>query len=425
MIVAEAPASPGQRILWLIHHFKGAHGQLNYPLLLHMRGPLNEERLQQAVNALVKRHEALRTTFGRSQGLLVQLIHEPAPLTITTTRVEPASELRLRQAISAETGHSIDPTTTPVRVTLWRLGPREHVLCVNTHHLLTDAWSCRVVLEELLLLLGGYADLPRQMWQYRHFVQWQRRRSVIDRQKADREYWNRQLTGVKAPALAYRTDQTLPPGASRTVTAELEVGSADWARIQQIARAEQTTPFTIMLSIYYALLYRESGDTDLAVSSPFANRARSEVMRTVGFFANMLVLRTSLTAGSTFAHLVRSTRATVNAALAHQAFAHFLPSAGRRPATERPVENVVFQMLPALPPPAKIGDLEINVLPPNIDSRFDLEFCVLPHHGGGAGILIQHSVEQLDNEISKRLLSGFISIMETLASGTDFPLTRS
>jgi hypothetical protein len=422
VIIAEVPASPGQRILWLLHHFRGGHGELNYPLLLHVRGPVNEERLQRAVNALVERHEALRTTFGRSHGLLMQLIHAPEPLPISIIRLEPASGSRLQQAIRAETGNPIDPTTTPMRLTLWSLGPDEHVLCINTHHLVTDAWSCRIVFNEFLLLLSGQEDLPAQGWQYRHFVQWQRRRSTIERQKADREYWNLQLTGVKAPALPSRAGPVREEDASRTMTAQLDVESGDWACIRRIARAEQATPFIVLLSIYYLLLYHETRDTDLAVCSPFANRARPEVMRTVGFFVNMLILRTALAAGSTFTQLIRSTQATVSAALAHQGFAHFLPSTGPRPAADR-VENVVFQMLPALPPPARIGDMEINVLPPSVDSRFDLEFCVLPHESGGR-ILVQSSAGQLDNALSQRLLSGFTSIMERLASGSDFPLLR-
>lgn len=420
MIIAEAPASPGQRILWLMNHYNAGNGRLNYPLLLRLRGPLDTGQLQHAIDTVIRRHESLRTTFGRSRGLLTQFIHEPRSQAITVKQCGPPSVPEPSEVVQAEVRSPIDPRSAPLRVTLWALAPDEHILCINAHHLVTDAWSCRVVLEELLQLLSRHPDLPRPGWQYRHFVQWQRRRATMERQKADREYWNRQLAGTRAPGLAYRAGQPPAAGAPCAETIQLDLGSEDWGRIRKTARAEQTTPFTVMLSIYYLLLHRESGDTDLAVSSPFANRVRPEVMRTVGFFANMLVLRTRLRNGSTFAHLIRNTSSTVNAALAHQAFAHFLPSAGPREDAGRRVENIVFQMLPELPPPARVGDLELSILPPGIDSRFDLEFSALPHHGG-LRVLIQCS-PSLPGGVGQRLAAGLGSVIGKLAAGPGFPV---
>jgi hypothetical protein len=406
-------------MLWLIEHYRGGQGQLNYPLLLRIKGPLDHARLQAAVDRLIARHEALRTTFARRRGLLTQLIHLPEPAVITTSRVEPATQAALWQLVQAEIGTPIDPRSGPVRVTLWTLNPAEHLLCFNAHHLVTDAWSCRIVVEELALALGGAPELPRLGWQYRHFVHWQRRKSAAVRQQADASYWQLRLDGARAPALSGQAPGAQPgepprPG-SRSV--ELDIDATAFAALRRLAQAEQTTPFAVLLSVYYALLHRESGDDDLAVASPFANRTRPEVMRTVGFFANLLVLRTTVRRGATFLDVLRGTRDTVSGALDHQAFAHFLPPAGEQPAA-RNVEDFIFQMLPELPPPMAAGDLEVEVLPPTVASRFDLELSVLPRRGG-LRALFQFSPHRIDEALADRLAAGYAELITAVAAGGD------
>jgi non-ribosomal peptide synthetase component F len=248
-------------------------------------------------------------------------------------------------------------------------------------------------------------------------VQWQRRKTTAGRQENDRDYWRQRLDGARAPDLEVRpqTGQAPRPGSK---SLQLDIDHEAWTAVRELARAEQTTPFGVLLSIYYAVIHRESGDADLSVASPFANRTRPEVMRTVGFFANLLVLRTRIQPGSTFLDLLHSTRSTVSEALAHQGFAHFLPPADEGGSGPRNIEDVIFQMLPELPAPITAGGLEIEVLPPMVASRFDLELSVLPWQGG-LRALFQYAPERLGDAVADRLAAGCAEMVRRVRTGAD------
>jgi hypothetical protein len=381
MILHEEPGSVAQRMLWLVGRYRGGQGNLNYPLLLRLTGRTDPTALGRAVDRLVARHETLRTTFARRGGLLTQLVHAPEPVTIHRVRV-PGGDLE--RHVRDEVTRPIDPTVSPIRVTLWTTADDDHTLCLNAHHLATDAWSCRLLVEELLLLLGGAEALPAVEWQYRHYVRWLRRQTTADRMAAEVDHWCRRLAGAR-PLLADPPPGTSPAGgaapdeppASQTV--RLDLGEAASEDLRQLARRQHTTPFAVLLALYCRALALELGHTDLAVASPFANRARREVTRTVGFFANLLVLRTRTGGADSLAELVRRTTETVDAARAHQSVPyHALPSGpdGQRAAG---LERVVFQLLPELPAPVTAGQTRIEVLPPELASRFDLELAVLAH----------------------------------------------
>jgi len=419
LIAHDGPVSVGQRMLWLIEHYRGGHGRLNYPLLLRIRGELDPGALQSAVDQLVVRHEGLRTTFVRRRGLLTAQVHHPSPVPIRLVRPASPSPDVLWQSIHEEIHTSIDPKSAPLRVTLWSPAATDHIACINAHHLVTDAWSCRVLVDELAALLGGERNLPRPGWQYRHFVHWQRRKTTLARQELDREYWQRQLAGARGPALPWLAGAE-PSSRPVNKTREVDVGTATWDRVRELARSEQTTPFAVLLSIYYAALYRESGDADLAVASPFANRTRPEVMGTVGFFANLLVLRCRIPREGTFLSLLRQARTTTAEALAHQGFTHFVPPAADGTGAGN-VQDIIFQMLPGLPPPLTAGSLRIEVLPPVVASRFDLEMSVISRPGG-LRVLFQYAPHRIEDPLADRLASSTSEMLRRLATDPQFRL---
>jgi hypothetical protein len=406
MIQYEELASVGQRMVWLIGHYRGDRGRLNYPLFLRLRGPLDTTAARRAVDLLVARHEALRTTFARRRGLLTQLVHAPGPVPVAEIDLPPD---RVADEARREAANSIDPSRSPIRVTLWRVAERDHLLCLNAHHLVTDAWSCRLLTDELLQLLGDAGPLPRVPWQYRHFVRWQRRGSTAARMAAAGEYWRGRLAGVRRPDV-WRADR--PAGQSRAGTRTISIGIGRPAaeQVLQIARRERMTPFTVLLAAYYRALYRVTGQTDLCVAAPFANRIRPETARTVGLFANLVMLRTRIDADLAFADLLRRTASTVTEAVAHQDFPYFLLPSDAPGARADRLDDVVFQMVPELPEPFSVGDLQVEVVPPELDSRFGLELVVVPHPNG-FDVRLQYAEDRVDGDLAGRLAGEYAALV--------------
>jgi Condensation domain len=420
MIQHEELASVGQRMVWLIGHYRGDQGRLNYPLLLRLRGPLDPRTVRHAVDRLVARHEALRTTFARRRGLLTQLVHAPDPVPVTELDL-PAD--RVEDETRREVADSIDPSRAPIRVTLWRIARQDHLLCLNAHHLVTDAWSCRVLTHELLRLLGDAGPLPPVPWQYRHFVRWQRRASTAARMAAAGEYWRGQLAGVRRPEV-WRTDPgpadraTAVRAGNRTIA--IGIGRAGGERVHELARRERTTPFAVLLAAYYLALYGVTGQQDLCVAAPFANRTRPEIAQTVGLFANLVMLRTRLDPDLSFVDLLRRTGSTVNQATAHQDFPYFqLPSDAPGARADR-LDDVVFQMVPDLPEPFDLGNLQVEVMPPELDSRFGLELIVVPHPNG-FHVRLQYAEDRVAGEVARRLAEEYAIVVDRI---TEAPRNR-
>jgi hypothetical protein len=413
--VREEPASIGQRMLWLVDHHRGEQGALNYPVLVRVRGPLQAAGLAAALEQVAARHETLRTTFARRRGLLTQLIHEPAAVPVAECDLAHAHDpgAALRRALAEEVGERIDPAAAPLRVTLWRLAPDDHVACLNLHHLVTDAWSCGILLDDLLQALRGGAALPRVAWQYRHYVRWQRGQLAADRLRPHRDYWRARLADLQFSALPLG-DQVMA-GLAGSGTARAVIGSAAVAGLRRLARDHQTTLFTVMLSAYYALLHRITGGTDVAIASLFANRTRSEIMRTVGFFANLVILRTRFERGATFASLLGRAHATVAEARSHQHYPYYLLSQNELRAGTRRADEVVFQMLPEIPAPAVIGAMEVEVLLAEVASRFDLELAVVPR-GDSLDVLLQHSRGRVDGAWAAGFVAAYASLAADVAA---------
>lgn len=409
MATETVPASIGQRLLAMIGHYRPDLGALNCPVLCRLRGPLDRSALRASLDGLTARHEALRTTFaGRGRGL-TQHVHAARGVDITEIDVT-AGELD--EAIAAELVRPIDVTDWPTRATLWRAGPEDHVLCFNAHHLITDAWSCGLAFTELRSGYGG-AVLRPPTWQYRDFVEWQQTLLAgtgLDRQRA---YWARQLAGLELPKLPYRTPR--PGERPGVVRADLSPAVADGLRA--LARTHRTTLFTVALAVYYAVLRDVCGQDDLAVASLFANRSRREAQGTVGFLANMVVLRAKLGSAAGTSELVRATHAAVIGAFANQEQPYqTLPleqaalGAGR-------ADDVVFQMMVDPGSRGTVAGLDFELLlPDGIGSRFGVELALAPLGRGLRAVLFHGPM--LAPSDANRLLTGYVSSAARFASAS-------
>ncbi|MFE0461112.1 amino acid adenylation domain-containing protein [Kitasatospora sp. NPDC058965] len=320
------PLSFAQRRLWILDQLQPGGTEYLMTAALRLTGPLDRAALRTALDALVARHEVLRTVYPVVAGEPVQRILAPAPLPLTeldlTGPDRAAADARLA-ALATWDRTPVDLARGPVcSAVLARLAADEHALLLTVHHIAADGWS-----EELLVdqLIRGYADATAGRApvtgatgpQYADYAHWQRERlsgELLERQTA---YWTDRLAGL-AP-LELPTDRPRPPvrdTAGGQVGLTVPAGVA--RRLTELARAQGATAFMALVAAHTVLLGRWSGQRDIAVGTPVAGRDRPEVQDLVGLFLNTLVLRTDLSGAPSFAELVRRVREAALDAHAHQ-----------------------------------------------------------------------------------------------------------
>lgn len=395
--VRTAPGTAGQRLLWLMARHHGQQATLNAPLLFRLDGPVDVEALSLALTMLTDRHEALRTTVHGRGREMVQQVHAPRPVAAELRTAGSAEELEPEVLEVLRAG--LDIEQWPVRPVLISAG-QEHALCVNISHFVTDGWSGGILARELWTAyaqaLGDPAEQAGQTgqtgqtshfkpvrWQYADFAEWQAAAVDGEAWRAHEGFWRERLADVEYPSLSA---PPRPGAAVRTGAEQFVFADRDVAAFKELAREERASLFCVVLAAFYAWLYQETNTTDLAVGSLFGNRRRPETRNTVGFLANLLVLRTAVPAAGTFRDLVRATRLTVGEALVHQDVPCQMVGRVGAAARGRP-EDVVFQMLaePRFDRRAP-GGLRIRQLPrpDGLAPRFAFEMVISPVSGGPA-----------------------------------------
>ncbi len=321
------PASFAQQRLWFIEQLLPGDSLYVIPLVFQLTGSLRRSQFQQSVQAIVRRHESLRTTFDVVDGQLVQVIaHEfPVPLRLTDLRMLPAStrkDVALNQ-IWQEIQQPFHLAKDPLfRVQLWQLHDTEHLLLMALHHIVFDEWSSGVLIRELgelyaALVENKPAALPELLIQYADFAHWQREWLQGEMLNAQLSYWKQQLKDVPVldlPGAAARSLVQSHRGASQL----LELPQRLLDALEELSQQTGVTLFMTLLAAFQTLLHRYTGQEDIAIGSPIANRHRSELEGLIGFLVNSLVLRTSLSGDPTFRELLDRVRDVTLAAYAHQ-----------------------------------------------------------------------------------------------------------
>jgi hypothetical protein len=422
----EAPASLTQRLLWALDRYRGGRGALNCPVLCEISGPLDAGRLQWALDALVARHEPLRTTF-RPGRQLVQVVHSPRPVPVLNVDLSAAPDPDAAAAarLRGELASRVDPVQGPVRVTLLRTGGERHVLCVNLHHLVTDLWSSSVLFDDLALLLttgsGEAVGLGEPGGQYRTFAAWEQERLAGGGFAGHERYWRGQLHDLALAAipLAPATGATGPVAASM----EAEIAEGVRGRLEAIARRQRTTLFAVVQSVFFALVHRLTAQTDIGVASLFAQRSRPEWQRTVGPLVNLVVLRVRLPPTPSFSDVVEATRPVVLEAFLHQE----LPYHGLAPAPPtapgRRVDEIVFHMAPEVGTTTTVlGSLELRPLVPDVIGRFDVELALMPV-GRRLAVKLSYNPGRLSPDGARELIGSYVALAGVVAAAPpDIPL---
>ncbi|WP_257626929.1 non-ribosomal peptide synthetase, partial [Pseudomonas sp. Xaverov 259] len=311
-------AQERQWFLWQLDPQSAAY---HIPSVLRLSGRLDQHALQCSFDRLVARHESLRTRIDQQDERAVQVVLPAEPLLILRGD---ATEQTLQQQVEAEIARPFNLQQGPLlRVTLLRLAEDEHVLVLVQHHIVSDGWSMQVMVDELVQLYSAYsqgevAQLPALALQYADYAHWQREWMAAGERERQLAYWS-ELLGGEQPVLELPTAHARPALQSyRGASLELELPTQLAEGLNALAQREGVTLFMLLLASFQGLLYRYSGQHDIRVGVPIANRNRVEVERLVGFFVNTQVLKADLDEQITVTQLLQQTKRRSLDAQSHQ-----------------------------------------------------------------------------------------------------------
>ncbi|HKP10768.1 MAG TPA: amino acid adenylation domain-containing protein, partial [Blastocatellia bacterium] len=322
------PLSFAQQRLWFLEQLESDNPFYNIPAAIRIKGALNAGTLESGFNEIVARHESLRTCFAGLGDLPVQVIM-PAlklllPLADLSDLADDEREAELAELIQLETQRPFRLSEIPLlRTRLVKLGEQDHVLLLTLHHIISDGWSIGIMIRELSaiyesLSTGKAVPLPELPIQYADFAQWQRRWLQGEVLEERLSYWRRKLAGA-AGVLDLPTDRPRPALQSyegSSLTFILSKGVTE--QLKELSRRHGATLYIILLAAFKTVLLRYTGQKDILVGSPIANRTRAEVENLIGFFVNALVLRTDLSGDPSFERLVARVREVALEAYANQ-----------------------------------------------------------------------------------------------------------
>lgn len=322
------PLSFAQERLWFFDQLEPNSAAYNIPRVLRLTGTLDTRALQQSLDAIVARHEVLRTSFLVDDGKPALSIASSATMEVpvfdvshlpTATREEKAKELA-----GQETDRSFDLTHAPLlRLAIVKLGDEDHILLLTMHHIISDGWSIGVFMRELVigynaLTIGASPDLPSLTVQYVDFAAWQRQRLSGPVLQKQLDYWRKQLGGAP-PIIDLPFDRPRPPLRSfRGARQSLAISKEITGKLKTLARRERVTLFMTLLSAFQSLLSCLTNQDEVVVGSPAAGRDRREFELLVGYFVNTVVLRAKFSGDPDFPETLRRTREVALGALANQ-----------------------------------------------------------------------------------------------------------
>src|SRR5712692_201968 len=411
------PVSFAQQRLWFLHYLEPTVPSYNLPVALRLTGPLDAGALKESLNEIVRRHDALRTTFPVWEGRPVQVISParlvPVPETDLGDRPPAEREREASRSASLEANRPFDLAKGPLfRAKLLRLAEQEHVLIVTMHHIVSDGWSLDILLHELAVLYDAFrqgkpSPLEELPIQYADYALWQQnwlRGDVLETQLA---YWKKQLAGIPS-LLELPTDR---PRAAMHSSRGASLGGmlppGLLQELQKLARSEDATLFMTLLAAFQAFLSRYTGQEDIPVGSPIAGRTQVETEGLIGFFVNTLVLRGDLSGDPTFRQLLARVRETALEAYAHQDVPFEKLVEELHPARSlghTPLFQVLFQLIPAGRIGSELSDLKTETfrLEGGI-AKFDLSLrtVVRPDR---ISCVFEYKTDLFDAETIRRML---------------------
>ncbi len=426
---AELPLSFAQQRLWFLDQLQPLSASYNIPMALRLVGNLNVAALKQSLREIIHRHSALRTNLITVDGKAAQIIQDSTNWTVTIVDLQDfplkeqeiaAHELTQLQAIQPFNLSS----DALVRATLVLLSETEHVLNVCMHHIVSDGWSIAVFLEELAALYNAYSSgkasplVPLPI-QYADFAIWQRQWLGGVVLQSQLSYWEKQL--ANAPTfLPLPTDR--PRGAVQTFAGayyEFSLSVELTQKLTKLSTERGVTLFMTLLAGFNTLLYRYTGQTDILVGSPIANRHHRELEPLIGFFVNTLVMRTDFSGNPSFTELLLRVRSMALDAYAHQDLPlEILVEAlqPERDLSHTPLFQVMFALQNAPISEVELSGLSVSSLPiETATAKFDLTLSMENTHTGLFGEW-EYNTNLFDSSTIERMASHFVRLLEAIVA---------
>jgi amino acid adenylation domain-containing protein len=387
-----APLSYSQRRLWFINELQGSSAEYNMPEALRLRGRLDVEALRRAVQTVVDRHESLRTHFAEERGEPVQIIAPSLTLEIPIKDLSGLSEAEQQQQVMASVNNEwcepFDLAHGPVlRFKLLKLTEEDHILLRTFHHIVSDGWSLGVFMREFRDLYEAYSQgrenpLPDLPLQFADFALWQMHEASEGLLDEDLQFWKTHLAEIP-DELEIPRDRPRPP--VQTYAADACGITLPAEKVAALKRCGRSTLYMTLLTAFAVQMHRYSGQNDIVVGSPVANRQDELLEGLIGFFANMLVMRVGVNPNASFSELLEEVRDLALETYRHQhipfeRLVEVLPL--RRSLNRTPIFQVVFALQNASSETQGLKGLEVEEIGTETWSvRFDLEVHAIERSG--------------------------------------------
>ncbi|MEP0863487.1 condensation domain-containing protein [Funiculus sociatus GB2-A5] len=434
------PASFAQQRLWFFDRLEPGSLQYISPVAIQLTGALDVPALEESLNEIVRRHEALRTTFVMVDGQPVQVIAPSLrwklPVVFVRSLCDRDRDVQVQNAIAQETQQPFDLSQGPLlRTKLLQLDEEQHVLLLTIHHIISDGWSKGVLVREVAALYEAFSQgrpspLPELPIQYADYAIWQRQRLQGQVLEAQMSYWKQQLSG-NLSVLELPSDRprpTVQTGQGATQSFGLPTNLSE--QLKTLSQRENVTLFMTMLAAFKTLLYRYTRQDDILTGSSIANRNRAEFEGLIGFFVNTLVMRTDLSGNPSFRELLHRVRKVALEAYDHQdlPFEQLVETLQpTRNLSYHPLFQVWFSLNNAPMPALQLSGLSVSLLEVKSNTaQFDLSFDMMETPQGLIGT-VEYSTDLFVPATISRMLGHFQTLLEGIVANpnqrlSDLPL---
>ncbi|MGE0474781.1 MAG: amino acid adenylation domain-containing protein, partial [Nitrospirales bacterium] len=428
------PLSPSQERIYFLHKLAPQSAAYNIPVAIRLRGQLDHRALEESLNHLLRKHESLRTCFREESGRLSQVITDLSCVGLTDIDLRHIPNdhrlERVREKADEAARLPFDLTAAPLmRATLLHVDVDDYVLIMTVHHIVSDQWSFAILGKELGQCYNAFSQgktIPTEPlpFQYADFACWQRQWLTGEKLEKQYSYWTKQLSNL--PILELPTDRPRLPDQTFTGTyISLDLTKPLLNRLQKISATEHATLYMLCLAAFKVLLHRYTGQTDIVIGSPVANRHWPSVEAIVGTFVNTLVLRTDVSGDPTFRELLQRVRHVALEGYTHQdlPFEKLVQDlAPSRTMNRMPLVQVLFNFGNA--PFERVKFKGVSLSPFEIDrkaSQFDLSVSVDTMFSGK--VFLEFNTDLFDYDHMAIMLGHYRELLKSVVASPDAPIS--